>query len=54
MLAIKHYPNYHGAMPNHELLERYKGRISLHRAKTGYIYSKSTYLLEIEEVSLIQ
>jgi hypothetical protein len=33
MLATDHYPYHDVAMPNHELLEVHRGKISLHRAK---------------------
>jgi hypothetical protein len=38
MLAAEHYPYYDGAMPNHELLEIHRSKISVHRAKAGYDY----------------
>ena len=38
MLAAEHYPYYDGAMPNHELLEIHRSKISLRRAKTDYSY----------------
>lgn len=40
ILAADHYLDVHRdiAMPNHELLEIYRGKISLHHAKTGYNY----------------
>jgi hypothetical protein len=38
MLATGHYPYHDVAMPNHELLEVHRGKISLHRAKAGYDY----------------
>jgi hypothetical protein len=38
MLATEHYPYYEGAMPNHELLEVYHSKISVHHAKAGYDY----------------
>jgi hypothetical protein len=38
MLATDHYPFYNVAMPNHELLEVHRSKISLTRAKAGYDY----------------
>jgi hypothetical protein len=38
MLATDHYPYYDVAMPNHELLEVHRSKISLTRAKAGYDY----------------
>jgi hypothetical protein len=40
MLAVDHYPDLHpdATMPNHELLEIHRSKISLHRAKEGYNY----------------
>jgi len=38
MLAAEHYPYCDGAMPNHELLEIHRSKISLRRAKTDYSY----------------
>jgi hypothetical protein len=40
MLAVDHYPDFHpdATMPNHELLEIHRSKISLHHAKSGYDY----------------
>jgi hypothetical protein len=38
MLAAEHCPYYDGAMPNHELLEVHRSKISIHHAKAGYDY----------------
>ena len=40
MSAADHYPDLHldVAIPNHELLEINRSKISLHRAKAGYHY----------------
>jgi hypothetical protein len=38
MIAAEHYPFYDVAMPNHELLEVHRSKISLHRAKADYSY----------------
>jgi hypothetical protein len=38
MLAADHYQYPDVAMPNHELLEIHRSRISLHRAKADYSY----------------
>jgi len=40
MLATEHYPDFclDGAMPNHELLEIHRSKISIHHAKAGYDY----------------
>jgi hypothetical protein len=40
MLAADHYPYIHPniAMPNHELFEIHRSKISLHRAKADYHY----------------
>lgn len=40
MLAADHYPCIHPniAVPNHELFEIHRSKISLHHAKTGYDY----------------
>jgi hypothetical protein len=40
MLAADHYANIHPnlAMPNHELLEIHRSKISIHHAKAGYDY----------------
>jgi hypothetical protein len=38
MLAAEHYPYRGVAMPNHELLEVHRSKISIHHAKVGYDY----------------
>jgi hypothetical protein len=40
MSAADHYPDLHidVAIPNHELFEIYRSKISLHHAKAGYDY----------------
>jgi hypothetical protein len=40
MLAVDRYPVFHpdATIPNHELLEIHRSKISLHRAKEGYNY----------------
>ena len=38
MLATGNYEYYDTTMPNHELLEVHRTKISLHHAKTGYNY----------------
>ena len=38
MLATEHDPYYDAEMPNHELLEVHRSKISLHHAKAGYDY----------------
>ena len=38
MSAAKHYSYYDGTIPNHELLEVNRSKISIHRAKPGYNY----------------
>ena len=38
MLASEHYQYYDDAVPNHELLEVHRSKISLHHAKTSYSY----------------
>ncbi|MGA3360316.1 MAG: hypothetical protein ABSC87_08950 [Halobacteriota archaeon] len=40
MLAADHHPDIHPdvAMPNHELLEIHRSKISLHHSKAGYNY----------------
>jgi hypothetical protein len=38
MLAAEHYRYYDSAMPNHELFEIYRSKISLHHAKAAYSY----------------
>jgi hypothetical protein len=38
MLAAEHYRYYDGAMPNRELFEIHRSKISLHHAKAGFDY----------------
>jgi hypothetical protein len=38
MFATDHYQDFHSEMPNQELLEIRRSKISLHRAKADYSY----------------
>jgi hypothetical protein len=38
LLAAEHYPYYDGAVPNRELFDIHRSKISLHHAKVGYGY----------------
>jgi len=38
MLAAEHFPYYNGTIPNQELLEVNRSKISIHHAKPGYDY----------------
>jgi hypothetical protein len=38
MLAAEHYPCNYGAVPNHDLMEVHRSKISLHHARTDYNY----------------
>jgi hypothetical protein len=38
MLAAEHYPDHDASMPNRQLLEVHRSKISLHHAKSGYDY----------------